>query len=381
VRLHIATLLTAFALAGTATAAPIRVGILKGNGSTEAGWSYHHSATNVIQSILANPDTSLLGTNFVVPTSGFQFKQFPATGNTYLLSVELRSEFVTNLDSFDVVIFLNNYRPDAVIPDQVSRHEISEYLKHKGAVSIYLSAAMSSNTWPAWDSLHGTRFSNFNIARQGTIRLDSLAKTESAWRFLNKGLSDTVRLTEYWPFFTSSGDSIRSLKGLKTTLNLNEGSLEGGLGGMPPMGDHPISWYREFETGGRLFYSGLGYRIQGYTGTDVGAKFIRRQLYNAILWAAGVDSNGVVSVRDRASKNVSKFSDAPRIALNGGALSVSILQDGVHRIELKGLDGRRMALRKGTGKMDHTFTGLHSGVQLVVVTTTAGRQTRRVVIP
>src|SRR5690606_5199675 len=123
-----------------------------------------------------------------------------------------------------------------------------------------------------------------------------------------------------------NGNVIRAKSGLKVAVTVDEASYAGGMGATRVMGDHPMSWFRELPGGGRFFFTALGHRTSSYLGTGTAAapgelSFIRRQLYNAILWAAGTDSNGVVSVRGRASGNASKFSDAARVSNHGGLLA------------------------------------------------------------
>jgi hypothetical protein len=393
VPLAVLVALAAFALASTATAAPIRVGFFKGIGSSRYWNTNIHTAGTALATLLANPDAANLGPALVKPAAGIVLSFFGLdSAQQGTPSAGQKAAFMSALDSLDVIVFPNNVGFASIFTDTVNRAKLEWFFKTRGVVSLHWTTQTTTGNpyWGAWDSLPGTLSGGWITTGSGTLRRDSAAAQYPAARFLNRGLPDTARFAEKWLSHTRHADSLRAISGLKVTMTLDSASLSSS-GATRLSARQPYSWYRTIPEGGRFFYTGLGDRVELFTGaarldstgdtTRPANNFLRRQLYNAILWAAGVDSNGVVSVRDRASKNVSKFSDAPRIALNGGALSVSILQDGVHRIELKGLDGRRMALRKGTGKMDHTFTGLHSGVQLVVVTTTAGRQTRRVVIP
>ena len=108
--------------------------------------------------------------------------------------------------------------------------------------------------------------------------------------------------------------------------------------------------------------------------------YFRRQLYNAILWAAGADSTGVVSVRG-ADKNLLKFSDMARLSFSGNVLSVSVLRDGPHTVEIAGVDGKRVAVRRGAARGDHAFTNLSAGVHIVRVMTNTDKLSRRILVP
>jgi type 1 glutamine amidotransferase len=241
----------------------------------------------------------------------------------------------------------------------------------------------SFGAWPEWDALHGTRFQNHPSSdRYATVRLDTLSGQDDSWTFLNRGLADTTFLEE-WFSFTTNADVIRATPGLKTTLNIDETSYTGGMGGARAMGeDHPMSWYREFPEGGRFFYTALGHRANLYQGGSQ-PRFLRRQLYNAILWAAGHNGDGTSVRGEGRGTEVSggRFADHARAAFSGGTLTVSLLRDGPHAVGILGLDGRRVAEQRGTGRQEYAFASLRPGVHIVSVTTGAGRAARLVTIP
>jgi hypothetical protein len=152
------------------------------------------------------------------------------------------------------------------------------------------------------------------------------------------------------------------------------------------MGDHPISWYRVHPEGGRFFYTALGKRAQHYAGTGItgspATNFLRRQLYNAILWAAGVDSTGnVVSVADRNRNAPAGFADHAQLRLGAKSLTVTLRNSGVHTIDILTLNGRRIESRRNAVRGEHPFTNLSPGVHLVSISATAGRYSQLVHIP
>jgi hypothetical protein len=364
-------------LAQAAFLAPIRVGVFRGHSpGIEGGWPFQ-TASNAISAVLENPGSQNLGPGLVVPSEGFRYDQFGVSGTP---STQQKETFLSALDSLDAVIFLSNDVISGIFTDSASRGRIIEFAKRKGLVSVYFSS--ESISWPAWDSLHGGRFVTLTPnARMATLHLDTAARREAIWRFLNKGLPDTARFQEYWSSFRPKGDTIRNWPGLRPTVRLDEASVEGGLASHAVMGDHPISWYRVHEAGGRFFYTGLGYRTQNYTGTDAGAFFVRRQIYNAILWAAGVDSTGAVSVRNpQVTREGRGFTDAARLSLSGGTLTVSLLRDGAHTVEILGLDGRRVASRRGAGRGGYAFENLRPGAVYAVTVTAGGQRFTRMAV-
>jgi type 1 glutamine amidotransferase len=296
-------------------------------------------------------------------------------------TTEQRQAFIDALDTMDVAVFLNNVEIGNIISDPVHRAKFEAFSRSKGVVSIHHTTD-SYGTWPAWDSLHGTRFRNHPSSdREATLHLDTLAHKDPHWKFLNRGLPDTVRILEEWFSFLGSAETIRAVSALKVTVRVDESSYSGGMGGAFSMGpDHPMSWYRALPEGGRFFYTAMGHRPQTYldNGGNPSTPFLRRQIYNAILWTAGYNEDGT---RIRAAEIAGKFSGAARVAFSGDATTVSLLRDGSHAVEILGLDGRRIAFQRGAGRAEHRFENLQSGVHFVVVTTPDGRHARRVVIP
>jgi hypothetical protein len=369
-------------LAADAAAAPIRVGMFNGTGQGRYWHTSIHTAGTVIASILANPDSAGLGAGLFRDSSGFTFSRYgiAINGTMQTPSAAQTAAFISALDSLDVVIVSNFVDIGGSIVDTAQRARFARFIRTQGLVSLHQSTD-SYGRWPVWDSLHGTRFQNHPQSdRNGTLHFDSAAMTDSAWRFLNRGLPDTTRFLEEWLSFTTNGDVIRAVPGLKVTVKLDEAGLAGGTGGMRAMGDHPYSWYREFPEGGRIFYTGVGHRATLYTGTNT--NYLQRQLYNAIMWAAGYNEDGSRTVGMRTSALTEKFPGVARISNHGGTFTVSILQDGPNTVEVRTLAGRLVASRHGTGRSEHRFADLPSNSMLVVtVKMNAGRAAKLVPAP
>jgi hypothetical protein len=366
---------------------PIRVGQYKGTGQGRYWHTNIHTSGTQLAAILASPKTTGLGdtANLVVPTAGFTFTEFGLPTGTGTPTTAQRDAFVAALDTLDVVIISCFVDIGNSISLGAPRTALMAHIQSKGYIAAHATTD-SYGTWPGLDSIHAARFQNHpNSDRNGRLRLDSLDLSyndaDSTWKFLNRSLADTTFLEE-WFSFQTNGNVIRSYPGVKVTVNIDETSYNGGLGGARAMGaDHPMSWYRYLPTGGRFFYTAVGHRANIWQG-GAQPRFLRRQLYNAILWTSGYDTvANVVSVqapRGGSSMNSSEFS---RLSVSPGALSVTLIPGGSHSVELMTVDGKRVAFQSGEGREKaYNFTGLRPGVYAVAVATAQGRSNRLVTI-
>ncbi|MCD6025122.1 MAG: hypothetical protein K0Q91_2038 [Fibrobacteria bacterium] len=368
------------AAAAASSAAPVRVGIFTGFGATY-GHTHIHTAANALRDILVNPAGSGLGSGLVMASAGFQVTRLglPDSSSCRILNcppdADRKAEFLAALDSLDVLVLNNNSLLEHIF-DGAGREKIEAFARRKGVVSLHATLHMVG-AWPSLDSLHGTTFNNHPVEQSGTVRLDPASSGDASWRFLNRGLPDTARFMDEWLFYTSTGAQLRARSGLKVSLNLKEDGIN--PGGLAPMGDHPLAWYRAFPQGGRFFYTALGHRAQNFTGTGSaatpeGTQFTRRHIYNAILWAAGVDSNGVVSVQPAARAPDFGFTARP----DAGGLRVRF-EDAVPRaVVVRALDGRRAAraVVRGEGLL-----AVPRGVYGVSVEGSEEAGARRVAVP
>jgi hypothetical protein len=192
-----------------------------------------------------------------------------------------------------------------------------------------------------------------------------------------------VRFVEEWFSFQGTSAAIRAKSQLRVLMTVSEASYSGAGTGWTAMGaDHPLAWFRNFTGGGRFFYSAVGHRYQNYTGVSTGTgnanattDWFRRQIYNAVVWAAKYDTP--VSVRPdlKAPGAASSYSN---LSITGSNLMVSLLGEGDHTVDLLTVDGKRIASQKGTGKISHSFENLRPGVYALAVTTPNGRSNRLV---
>ena len=364
---------------------PIRVGILKGTGTGRYWHTNMHTAGSSLASILSNPDGANLGANLVKPDSGFVFTQYGLTGTVSGTPSSAQTDaFIAALDTLDVVILSCIVdMANGIFTAGARRTAMANHWNTKGYVAIHASTD-SYGTWPALDSVHAARFQNHPSGdRNGTLRLDTIggggpAKPE--WAFLNRGLADTT-FVEEWFSFTQNANVIRAYPNLQTTVNINEASYVGGLEGARQMGaDHPMSWYRKIGTTGRFFYTAVGHRAQNYQGGN-NPRFLRRQLYNAILWTAGYDTVAAPGVSIKPGKAFGPASDYSRLSVSPSALTVTMIPEGNHTVELLTVNGQRVAFRQGSGsEKSYNFTGLRPGIYALAVGTTQGHSNRLVTI-
>jgi hypothetical protein len=379
------------ALVGKATAAPIRVGILKGTGAGRYWHTSMHPGANVIATLLASPAGAGLN-NPVIPPQGFAVRLFGPDSNQCSGSgcgptAEQRNSFINALDSLDVIVILNFVELGNTINSQEARAKLVDFWSKKGVVSLHQSND-NFGTWSDWLNVGASRMLSHPPQMRATLRLDNVngAGSNGDWKFLNHGLPDSARFHEEWLTFSRSSAELRAggyssdlvqsgnYPPVVVTTNLDETTYEQPVTSSQSMGgDHPMSWYRKFSTGGKFFYTAIGHRTETYDSVY----FFRRQLYNAILWAGGYDITTSVATQPSI-----RFSDHARITLFGSSFSIAVVGHSSHTITLHGLNGRLIATRRGTAKRgDHSIKDVPSGVYVLKVATGTNTVSRRVVVP
>lgn len=363
---------------------PIRVAMFKGIGPGMNWHSSIHTSHTVMASLLANPGSSGLGDSLTVPPAGFTFYSVKTklnstgsecAGNGCGPDAEEIARFVAYVrDSADVMVLANSTFFGGMVTDDAQRQILANFWNTKGYVGIH-AIADSKGAWTPLDSVHGTQFNNHPNEQSARIRIDTVHRNEAAWRNLNRGVfsngADTS-FVEEWFFYTNSGAQIRARPSLKPTLNLDETGMTN-IGGSLAMGDHPMSWYRELPAGGRTFYTGLGHRANVWQEN----RGFRRQIYNAILWASKYASP--TSLRPGPVSSSARGAFLATAARR--TLKIRVIPEGAHVVELVGVDGRRLAARKGGTGQAHAFEGLRPGTYAVTVTTAEGRARGLVPVP
>jgi hypothetical protein len=368
---------------------PIRVGMFKGTG-TNAYWhtNMHTAGANIAQMLSGNTARMVnMGTGFVLPDSGFKFTQYGLASGQGTPTEAQTNAFIAALDTLDVAIISCVVKLGSVFTTTTQRDALVNFWRNKGYIAIHASTDSKNSNWSAIDSMHGAQFANHPSGdRNATLHLDSAAFADNEWKYLNAGLTpgltpgtgDTARFVEEWFSFETGGSAIRSTPNLKVTVRIDEASYAGGLGGARALGaDHPMSWYRKTPgTKGRFFYTAVGHRAQNYDSLGP-TPFLRRQIYNAILWTARYDTATTTSLKYAVAPG--QFGDYSKLSFAPSKVTITMTHAGRHSVELVGLDGKRLAFRNGDGAgKSYTFDKLLPGVYALSLQTSAGRSNRLV---
>lgn len=152
--------------------------------------------------------------------------------------------------------------------------------------------------------------------------------------------------------------------------------------------DHPLTWYRINTAGGRLYQQAVGHQDTLYGQNS----YLRRIIYNALVWTAsyaggpaadwnpltGTDTGTTAIYNSRVAYTGNNLST---ISFAGNSITVTFLQPGANTVEIRSLDGRRLALINGQGQQSHTFTNLnHNTVYAILTSGSLGHQSKLVTI-
>jgi len=402
--------IAALGLAASVSARPIHVVVLE---VIDPGGYLHssiHNGTPFMIDVLNNVNgqtqghkmtDSTLGTGVVplVPPEGFLVDTIGNGGNGSSGGGATAAN-VAKLDSLltkgnvDVLWEQNSLGFGGIIPasDAQFRADFLKFADTKGIVADHSAAdnhssSSSAPTWTQYDSLTGVQFLNHVTGSvnelEDTIPLD----TNDAANFkpLYSGLKSKNSFTEELYSMTANP---RPIAGIRVLTTLDEKSYS-----TPPTtkyGDHPYNWYRISQNvghTGRWYYTCEGHIDSMFQNNYA----YRRLLYNAIVWAAGYTDynacasyNGVggdtttgsvcgTAILNHATPNFS--ANISKTSITGASLTVSFLKEGIHSIEIRGLDGKLIASDYGQG-MSHTFNLRPNSVYAVFASTPQGRQSK-----
>jgi cytochrome c len=149
-----------------------------------------------------------------------------------------------NLKRYKAVMFLNT-TGDVLNAEQQTAME--SFIKKGGGYIGVHAATDTEYDWPWYNQLVGAYF--LSHPQQQTATLQVVDRSHISTKHLD---ASWVRKDEWYNF-----KSI--VPGLHVLIRIDESSYQGGKNG----GDHPMSWYREFD-GGRTFYTELGHTKESY---------------------------------------------------------------------------------------------------------------------
>lgn len=262
----------------------------------------------------------------------------------------------TNLANYQVLVLNNNTGIGGLTTAQ--RAAVLNFSQTKGIVAFHSTADFKGGaSWPEMVSFIGGSLDG-HTAAMGKLR------TESAAHPINAGLTAEAWMNDEWYGYSANP---RNAAGTTVLTNIDEASMNWSSGSM---GDHPISWCKQLAGGGRMYYTAMGHRDSIMERNP----YARRQLYNAILWAAKAVPTRVESAPAGRGGVVA--------SAGGGSLRVAFGEDGAHAFTVATPDGRRLDNRRGTGARSYTVAGLRPGtVYLVSGSSRAGAFSRKILIP
>jgi hypothetical protein len=349
----------ALLLALSAAAAPIRVIIF--NPCGPGGFIHPISQqTPLIKKMLLNPAAANLQ-NPVIPPEGFTVDSIgSATRNG---TTDDGHALVQALATHDVVVCLNNTQFSGLFTT-ADRTAFLNWAKQKGHGVVAIHGATDDNdTWQDKITYFGGKFTTHTTAPVDVLNDSLPANTnDEGFKAINAGIGKVNKVTDEWYSFQSQP---RNLAGIHVLSTLDEKTYT------PDnrMGDHPVSWYRAPVDGGRLYYNAGGHDWQYFRDTY----WLRRQVYNGILWASGW-TPGVAIADKPAAHSEAGLAEASR-----SSITVKVMRDGKHTVELCTLNGKRVSSKKGKGAQSYAFDALKPNTVYAVLISTPREKIRKLV--
>lgn len=272
-----------------------------------------------------------------------------------------------SLARFQVVMW-NNTTETGLVLNAAQKAAYLDYAKTGGYVGVH-GAGDTKGTWADYTasvvgselSTHGNGNAVMNRDPQGAAH----PVVTGAKLGTSIALDAQLTMSDEWYSYKVQP---RGLPNLTVLYTLDEKTFKAN----PPMGgDHPITWARQFPTGGRVFYTGLGHS------NVTKVPFVKNLIVNALFWAAKMDGTSAISLDAPrgAASGFTAFSRAP------ASLDVEVAAPGRHAVEVASLDGRRAGTCSGEGRASCAFGGLRSAVYSVSLVTASGRESRLVAVP
>ncbi|MEX0646580.1 MAG: ThuA domain-containing protein [Balneolaceae bacterium] len=169
-----------------------------------------------------------------------------------------------NLSGYAAVVFLNTTMD---VFDDEQQETFRNYVRNGGGFAGVHSAADTEYDWPWYGELVGAYFNSHPRVQEAAVLLQDGSHPAT------KNLSETWQKEDEWYNYKNMNEAVHVL------LKLDTDSYEGS----EHPGNHPISWYHEFD-GGRAFYTGLGHTKESYTDP-----VYLDHLLGGIMYAAGIE--------------------------------------------------------------------------------------------
>lgn len=216
------------------------------------------------------PDFSVL---VFSKTAGFRHASIPdgiaaiaelgAQFNFSVVATEDDAQFSDdNLANFSVVVFLNT---TGTVLDDAEKAAFMRYIENGGGFVGVHSATDTEYDWAWYGQLVGTYFQDHPSIQQATVNVVDDEHPSTV------GLPPMWERTDEWYNFRTNPRGV-----VHVLAVLDETTYTGGT-----MGDHPISWCREFDNG-RSWYTAMGHTSETYK-----EPLYREHLLGGIRYAAG----------------------------------------------------------------------------------------------
>ncbi|WP_330455806.1 ThuA domain-containing protein [Streptomyces sp. NBC_00820] len=208
-------------------------------------------------------------------TTGYRHDSIPAgtaalreLGQAYGFAVEASEDPAVFTDASlagrSAVVFLST-SGEVLTPD--GQAALRRWTTDGGGFMGVHSAACTEYDWPYYGDLLGARFAGHPEFQPGTVLVEDRSHPAMAHLPTRWDWND-----EWYDFHGSPRSDVRVLAGI------DESGYRGGSMGA----DHPLVWCREFEGGGRSFYTALGHASDAYTDPA-----FRHHLLGGLRWTAG----------------------------------------------------------------------------------------------
>lgn len=179
----------------------------------------------------------------------------------------------SNLSKFDVIIFNNNCGTDGPIFEPDEQKCFQKYIRSGGGfVAIHCAGAVWHETG---------EFKELYEKLVGTKLVAHLSVQKAKLTIENRNHISTLHLpvdwevTDEWHYF-----NYNPRENVNVLISLEESSY---TGKEKMNGDHPATWYHEYD-GGRSFFTTFGHIIETYKDEN-----FRQLVAGGIMWAAKLD--------------------------------------------------------------------------------------------
>jgi type 1 glutamine amidotransferase len=189
-------------------------------------------------------------------TAGYHHKSIDAgikaimkLGEQYRFAVDTTTDSTkfnkAYLKKYDAIIFLNT--TGNVLNDEQQK-AFQQYIQSGGGFVGVHAATDTEYGWEWYGKLVGAYFGSHPKIQEAVLQITDPTN------FATKHLPNPWKRTDEWYNYKWMAEN------LQVIMTLDETSYTGGK----MNGNHPISWYHDFE-GGRAFYTGLGHTDESYS--------------------------------------------------------------------------------------------------------------------